>query len=117
MGPDDDRRAEARIPDEVGFKTKPQLALDMIRRAVDADLPRGTVVADEGYGNSAEFREGCRRLGLDFAWPSARRHASGSSTPPADAAAIRSPLATSPGTTSPTIRSGATPGAKALASR
>ena len=64
---DDDRRAEARIPDDVGFKTKPQLALDMLRRAVDADLPRGTVVADEGYGNSAEFREGCRRLGLDFA--------------------------------------------------
>ena len=64
---DDDRRAEARIPDEVGFKTKPQLALDMLRRAVAADLPRGTVVADEGYGNSAEFRDGCRRLGLDFA--------------------------------------------------
>jgi SRSO17 transposase len=64
---DDERRAEARIPDEVGFKTKPQLALDMLRRAVAADLPRGTVLADEGYGNSAEFREGCRKLGLDFA--------------------------------------------------
>jgi len=61
------RRAEARIPDQVTFKTKPQLALDMLRRAVDADLPRGAVVAGEGYGTSAEFRRGCHRLGLDFA--------------------------------------------------
>ena len=61
------RRAEGRIPDDVRFKTKPQLALDMLRRAVKADLPRGTVLADEGYGVSSEFREGCRKLGLDFA--------------------------------------------------
>jgi SRSO17 transposase len=60
------RRAEARIPSEIGFQTKSQLALSMLRRAVAADLPRGTVLADETYGN-AEFREGCRKLGLDFA--------------------------------------------------
>jgi SRSO17 transposase len=60
------RRAEARIPPDVGFQTKSQLALSMLRRAVAADLPRGTVLADEAYGN-AEFREGCRKLGLDFA--------------------------------------------------
>jgi SRSO17 transposase len=60
------RRAEARIPPEVGFQTKSQLALSMLHRAVAADLPRGTVLADEAYGN-AEFREGCRKLGLDFA--------------------------------------------------
>lgn len=60
------RRAEARIPPEVGFRTKSQLALTMLRRAVAAELPRGTVLADETYGN-AEFREGCRKLGLDFA--------------------------------------------------
>jgi SRSO17 transposase len=60
------RRAEARIPENVTFQTKPQLALGMLRRAVAANIPRGTVLADEGYGN-AEFREGCRRLGLDFA--------------------------------------------------
>lgn len=61
------RRAEARIPDGVQFKTKPQLALDMLRRAVEADLPRGTVLTDEVYGNSSEFRDGVRKLGLDFA--------------------------------------------------
>jgi SRSO17 transposase len=60
------RRAEAKIPNEVQFQTKPQLALAMLRRAVAANLPRGTVLADEGY-SSAEFREGCRKLGLDYA--------------------------------------------------
>ena len=61
------RRAEGRIPDDAHFKTKPRLALDMLRRAVKAKLPRGTVLADESYGGSSEFREGCRKLGLDFA--------------------------------------------------
>ena len=64
---DPERRAEARIPDQIRFKTKPQLALDMLRRAVAADLPRGTVLADEAYGNSSDFRDGVRKLKLDFA--------------------------------------------------
>jgi SRSO17 transposase len=62
-----ERRAEAKIPEEIEFKTKPQLALDMLRRAVANNLPRGTVLADEGYGNSVEFREGCKQLKLNFA--------------------------------------------------
>jgi SRSO17 transposase len=61
------RRKEARIPDHVRFKTKPELALEMLRRAVRHDLPRGTVLADEAYGNSAAFRESLRKLHLDFA--------------------------------------------------
>ncbi len=61
------RRTEGRIPGDVVFKTKPQLAPAMVRRAVEAKLPRGTVLADEGYGASPEFREGCRKLGLDSA--------------------------------------------------
>src|SRR5829696_6056605 len=40
------RRREARIPDDVTFKTKPQLALEMIRRAVHAGIPLGVVLGD-----------------------------------------------------------------------
>lgn len=62
-----ERRAEGRIPDEVKFQTKPELALQMIRRAVDAELPRGVVLADAAYGTSAEFRRGLRDVQLDYA--------------------------------------------------
>lgn len=61
------RREEAKIPDEIVFRTKPELALSMIRRAVDDDLPRGVVLGDTAYGNSCAFRTEIRGLGLDFA--------------------------------------------------
>ena len=61
------RRKEARIPEQVQFKTKPELALDMIRRAVHAGIPPGVVLADSAYGSSRAFRQGVRSLGLDYA--------------------------------------------------
>jgi len=61
------RRQEARIPDDIVFKTKPQQAVDMLRRAVNDDIPKGTVLADCGYGDSSEFRAGVRALELDYA--------------------------------------------------
>jgi SRSO17 transposase len=61
------RRRVARVPDSLTFKTKPQLALDMIRRAAKAKVPRGVLLADSAYGSSADFREGVRDLGLHFA--------------------------------------------------
>lgn len=39
----------------------------MIARAVEAKLPRGVVLADNWYGDSADFRAGIRRLGLHYA--------------------------------------------------
>src|SRR6266496_1368699 len=61
------RRKEAHIPDQISFKTKPQLAMEMIRRAVDNDLPKGVVLADSAYGDSSIFRKELRDLGLDYA--------------------------------------------------
>lgn len=61
------RRREARIPKGVRFKTKVELGLGMIRRAVEADLPRGIVLADSFYGDSAHFRAELRKLDLHFA--------------------------------------------------
>jgi SRSO17 transposase len=63
---DPERRAEARLPSEVEFKTKPQLAMEMIRRGVQSDFPRGVVLADTAYGDNIEFRRGVRTLGLDY---------------------------------------------------
>jgi SRSO17 transposase len=38
------------IPDEVSFKTKPEIALGQIRWACEAGLSRGVVLMDAGYG-------------------------------------------------------------------
>ena len=61
------RRAEAHIPDEVTFRTKPELGLEMIDRAVADGLPGGLVLADSAYGDNAEFRRRVRCEGMDYA--------------------------------------------------
>ena len=50
------RCREAGIPDEVPFCTKPQLALGLLERALDAGVPAAWVAADEVYGNDTKFR-------------------------------------------------------------
>lgn len=60
-------RAEARIPDSVQFETKIELAIDMIERALDAEIPGEVILADAAYGSSAEFRNAVRVMGFDFA--------------------------------------------------
>lgn len=64
---DPGRRSEARIPNEIEFRTKHELALTMIDRALDNDVPRGRVSVDSAYGNSSIFRRELRRRELDYA--------------------------------------------------
>lgn len=64
---DEARRREARIPADVSFKTKPQLALQMIERAVEDGVPPGVVLGDTAYGTSSQFRAHLRSLGLHYA--------------------------------------------------
>jgi len=61
------RRREARIPADVPFKTKPQLALQMIDRAVEDGVPPGVVLADTAYGSCSQFRAHLRSRGLHYA--------------------------------------------------
>lgn len=53
---DHERRAEARVPQEVEFATKPELAMAMIARAIDAGVPAGWVTGDEVYGQHYRLR-------------------------------------------------------------
>jgi SRSO17 transposase len=64
---DPERRRQARIPDEVTFKTKITLALEMIERARKAGIAGEILLADAAFGDSSEFRNGVRKLGFDFA--------------------------------------------------
>jgi SRSO17 transposase len=59
------RRKKARVPDDLVFKTKPDLALDLITRAVEDKIPGDIVLADAAYGGSSEFRNTVRMFGLD----------------------------------------------------
>jgi SRSO17 transposase len=64
---DDERREEARIPWDMQFATKPELGLQLIRRALDDHVPPGVVLGDKAYGASEEFRDGIRDMGLHYA--------------------------------------------------
>lgn len=63
---DGTRRKEARIPDDVKFKTKLELALDMADRALADGVPPGMVLVDTAYGNSSRFRRELRKKGLPY---------------------------------------------------
>ncbi len=53
---DRERRGEARVGEEVEFATKPELAMRMIARLMDADVPAGWVTGDEVYGQHSKLR-------------------------------------------------------------
>jgi SRSO17 transposase len=61
------RRRKARIPDEVTFKTKIELAIGMMRRATEARLPGDLVLADSFYGRCSVFRAAIRELKKEYA--------------------------------------------------
>ena len=60
------RRSKVGVPEEVEFRTKPQIALEQIRQAVKQQVPTGVVLADAGYGVDTRFRAGIDELGLSY---------------------------------------------------
>lgn len=52
------RRKRARVPEEVRFRTKPDLALDLVDLSREWEVPFDVVVADSGYGKNPAFLEG-----------------------------------------------------------
>jgi SRSO17 transposase len=60
------RRRKVGVPDEIIFKTKPEIALAQIRWACEAGLPRGVVLMDAGYGVDTDLRMNITTLGLNY---------------------------------------------------
>lgn len=56
---DAERRAKAKVPEDIGFATKPQIACDLVTAALDTGLPCAWVLADAVYGADSRLR---RRL-------------------------------------------------------
>jgi SRSO17 transposase len=71
---DPQRCAAAGIPAEVGFATKPELALEMLTEAVAANVPAAWVASDEAYGDNGAFRAGVAKLGLGYVLAVSRTH-------------------------------------------
>lgn len=54
---DAERRAEAKVPPEVEFRTKPQQAVEMLKHAWELGVPMRWVTGDEVYGNDPALRD------------------------------------------------------------
>ena len=64
---DSERRAEAWIPEDLVFRTKPQIALEQVEAICASGSTPGLVLADASYGDDTSFRDALRDRGLDYA--------------------------------------------------
>jgi hypothetical protein len=60
----------ARVPAEVPFRTKPQLARVMLQRALDAEVPASWVTADEPTAATRRSGASWRTAACPMCWPS-----------------------------------------------
>jgi SRSO17 transposase len=60
------RRKQAGVPERIRFQTKPEIALDQIRKAVEDEVTPAPVLADAAYGIDSKFRAGLTELGLTY---------------------------------------------------
>jgi len=60
------RRRKAKIPDELVFQTKPQLASALCEQAAGWEIARAPVLGDCAYGDNCEFRTGLHEAGLEY---------------------------------------------------
>jgi len=60
---DVERRAQAKVPAEVSFQTKPEQAMAMLEQAWQVGVPMRWVAGDEVYGDSTELRDLVARHG------------------------------------------------------
>jgi SRSO17 transposase len=63
---DDIRRRKAKVPEDIEFKTKPEIALEQIRWACKVGLPGKMVLVDAGYGHDSKLRAGITELGRTY---------------------------------------------------
>jgi SRSO17 transposase len=60
------RRRKAKIPDDVAFATKPELASDLCAQAAGWEIPRAPVLGDQAYGDNCGFRARLHALELEY---------------------------------------------------
>lgn len=63
---DPERRAKAKIPQDVVFKTKPELGVELAQRAAGWKVKQAPVLGDCAYGNNTELRDKLHVAGLQY---------------------------------------------------
>ncbi|MGH3593324.1 MAG: IS701 family transposase [Pseudonocardiaceae bacterium] len=63
---DPDRRKKAGIPEGLAFATKPELAVDQVKRVMASGIRVLWAAADEVYGRCGDFRAALRALSLAY---------------------------------------------------
>ena len=75
---DGERRREAGVPEEVTFCTKPQLAQEMLERAVESGIPSAGLLETRSMATRATCDCGWRGQGFPTCWPSRATRSCGS---------------------------------------
>src|SRR3954453_15887676 len=94
---DQQRRRKAKIPEEVSFKTKPELGVELVERALGWDVPRAPVLGDHAYGENTWLRDRLHEAKCEYVLsvgPKTKVFAHGSSfaVPPKRQGATRGPV-------------------------
>ena len=63
---DAERRKKAGIPADLAFATKPELAIEQVKRVIASGIRAGWAAADEVYGRCGEFRDALRAAALAY---------------------------------------------------
>jgi SRSO17 transposase len=60
------RRRKAKIPEEVAFKTKSELGVELVERACAWDVPKAPVLGDHAYGGNTWLRDRLDETGCQY---------------------------------------------------
>jgi SRSO17 transposase len=63
---DPERRSKAKIPEQVAFRTKPELGVELIEHAASWEVPAAAVLGDSAYGDNTELRERLQGAGREY---------------------------------------------------
>jgi len=60
-------RKKPHIPEEISFRTKHEIAMDMVDRALEPGVPRGVLLMDAWYGTHTKLRQHLSESRLQYA--------------------------------------------------
>lgn len=63
---DAERRAKAKIPEDIAFKTKPELGVELVEQAAGWEVPAAPVLGDCAYGENTELRDRLDEAGSEY---------------------------------------------------